>query len=141
MAEQFVIEGYTQLVRDLKKYAPEVAKQYTRDLKGIAASTAATARGNASWSTRIPGAIGVSATNKGAALKVSRRKAPHGSLYERGPKGGGNTFRHPVFGNREVWVTQSTRPFLKPAIDVHYHELIRDGEQALRRALKTAGLA
>ena len=42
---------------------------------------------------------------------------PIAKLYEVGNKGrgGGSTFRHPVFGNRENWVDQPRYPFLAAA--------------------------
>jgi hypothetical protein len=42
-------------------------------------------------------------------------KAPDAAPYEN--KGVDGFFRHPVFGNREVWVDQKARPFLRPAAE------------------------
>lgn len=75
------------------------------------------AQANASWSTRIPGATKVTASvtrNGGALIRVDSKAAPHARPYE-GASGRGDTFRHPVFGNTDVWVTEGTRPFLFPA--------------------------
>lgn len=77
------------------------------------------AKQNASWSSRIPGAISVTSSitsSGGAVVRVNSQTAPHARPYEgRGSPGG--FFRHPVFGNRENWVPQQTRPFLKPAVE------------------------
>lgn len=70
----------------------------------------------ASWSTRIPGSIGmrVSFARASVDIKVDRKKAPHARPYE--GLGSPGTFRHPVYGNREKWVSQATRPFFFPAV-------------------------
>lgn len=82
------------------------------------------ARQNASWSSRIPGAIKVRArisTRETAALiSVDAEKAPHARAYE-GISSRATTFRHPVFGTGEnrtdwTWVSQEKRPFLMPAV-------------------------
>lgn len=77
---------------------------------------AAQARANASWSSRIPGAISTSvrfSSRGGAVVRVSSAAAPHARPYE-GIGNPGSTFRHPVYGN-DWWVEQAERPFLIPA--------------------------
>jgi hypothetical protein len=75
------------------------------------------ARANAAvFSTRIPGAISVSArltSTGGVYVRVSSIKAPHARPIE--GTGGNTSFRHPVFGG-DVWVDQPTHPFLFPAV-------------------------
>ncbi|MEV0237562.1 HK97 gp10 family phage protein [Nonomuraea sp. NPDC050786] len=71
-------------------------------------------RSNASWSTRIPAAtrLQISLTGKrpGVAVVTNRHKAPGARpLEHRGRRG---RLRHPVFGNRDVWVTQPSNPFM-----------------------------
>lgn len=77
----------------------------------------AQARANASWSSRIPGAIRVAVLKRGVDIRVNRRRAPHARPYE--AIGGNATFRHPVHGHRDRWVSQATRPFLDPAVEQH----------------------
>src|SRR4051794_36393429 len=132
MTERVTIDGYSKLLRDLKKLAPEVDKELRTGLRALGTTVATSAKQNAGRSKRIPSAIGVSVTNKGAAVKVNRRKAPHGSLYERGSKGNRGAIRHPLFGNREHWYATPTRPFIKPAIDSHRDEIERAGERLLK---------
>lgn len=80
------------------------------------------AQANAAWSSRIPGAIRmtVSFASKtgGIRIYVDSKKAPHARPYEGAGRGGtsASSFRHPVFGNRNNWVAQPTRPFLFPAV-------------------------
>jgi hypothetical protein len=139
MADKIVIDGYSQLLRGLKKLAPEVDKNLRKELRGLAAGVASDAKANASWSDRIPPAIGVSVTNKGVGVRVARKRAPHGSLFERGSRGNRGAIRHPVFGS-DTWVSQPTRPFLQPAVDSRRDDLLRDAEAALRKAVRQAGL-
>lgn len=66
-------------------------------------------------------------SRKGASVAVvasSPKKPPLAGLLEAGNKGSRNTgsFRHPVFGNRNVWVTQPTKPYLRPAGQAHAEE-------------------
>jgi hypothetical protein len=66
-------------------------------------------RAEASWSTRIPGAVSVQTNGNGAAVTVDSRIAPEaGPLNNRGQAG---TFTHPVYGN-DWTVQQQARPFL-----------------------------
>lgn len=45
------------------------------------------------------------------------------------------TFRHPVFGNREVWVNQQAHPFLRPALQAQSANLAKKIDAAIDRAL------
>lgn len=97
----------------------------------------ADARGRAGWSTRIPAAlrlrVGKSRKRPGVQFVVSAARAPHGRLFEFGP------FRHPVFGNREWWVTQEGRPFLMPAIRAGRDEFVRAANRAVETAARRRG--
>lgn len=71
----------------------------------------------ATFSRRIPGAISVSSrltSTGGVYVRVSSKKAPHARPIE-GTQGN-TSFRHPVFGDSDVWVAQPTHPFLFPAV-------------------------
>lgn len=115
------------LARDLGRIPLELRQELRPRLKEAGEVIASEARSNASWSTRIPGAIRVQALfgrlTGGVVVKVDRNKAPHARALEgitarRGAlsRTTGGTFRHPVFGDRDVWVDQPTRPFLAPAV-------------------------
>lgn len=60
---------------------------------------------------RISGMTGVRVVAGGAALPIA-------GLMELGNEKskGGSTFRHPVFGNQNVWVSQPMHPYLEPAL-------------------------
>ena len=114
------------LARDLGRIPVELRQELRPGLKAAGEVVASEARINASWSTRIPAAIKVFALfgrlTGGVVVKVDRSKAPHarpleGIAARRGAlsRTHSGTFRHPVFGDRDVWVDQPTRPFLAPA--------------------------
>lgn len=103
------------------------------------------ARQNASYSTRIPGAIyvrtGLSST-AAATVGVSATKAPEAKVMEVGNTGpGATTFRHPVFGNTDVWVNEQTRPFLYPALKEKSAEATALIAAAVREVAARHGLA
>lgn len=137
---QFEVDGdmFRTFSRELKKVEPALAKSLNKELKRVMTETVMpAAKSNASWSSRIPGAIKPQATTKGIGLRVARGKAPHGRPFE-GIRGG-STFRHPVFGNREVWVSQNTRPFLQPALDDNREAAVEGAQKAMMEAAKSAG--
>lgn len=107
-----------QLARDLHR----MGAAGRRRLRGAAVRVGQGALSDAksragSWSTRIPAAISLRADIRddriGVQLRASAAAAPHARPYE--GLGQGGRFRHPVFGHRDRWVTQATRPFLWPA--------------------------
>lgn len=108
---------FQRAVINLALIPKAVRKELRPALKKAADMVVQDARGRASWSSRIPGAIGVrvnfGAKTEGVAIRVNQKRAPHARPYE--GITGGSTFRHPYFGNRERWYTQRTRPFLQPA--------------------------
>ena len=79
------------------------------------------------YSETIPASIKVNV--RGASVSViaggGGMEKPIAGLFELGNKRGGSKsaaltsrkqFRHPVYGNREVWVNQPMHPFLEPAL-------------------------
>lgn len=137
MAEQHIrVEGLRELQRALHKFAPDVHKSFRKRLREIARAVAADAKGRASWSHRIPGAIQPFVTMKAVGVRVRAAKAAHGPLYEGGDSGRRASFRHPLFGDRRHWYTQRTRPFLHPAVEARqrfiHAEAIKAVEEAKR---------
>lgn len=99
---------------------------------------AAAAR-NASWSSRIPAALQVRVRLTGPRMGVyvlaNHSAAPHARPLEgivRDP------FRHPVFGDTDVWVAQRARPFLFPAARDHRADIESAVNAAVTEALKRA---
>lgn len=110
------------LIRDLNKVPVELRRKMSGAIRKAGQPIVSDARRRASWSTRIPGAISMrsrfTGRRPGISIVVSAKKAPHARAYE-GLTGDGSAFKHPVFGNRNVWVSQATRPFLFPAAEAH----------------------
>lgn len=116
MADDFSVQ-LRRASADLRAMSMQVRRGIRPTIKRASEPMVAQARANASWSTRIPGAIRVAVLKSGVDIRVNRRKAPHARPLE--GIGGNATFRHPVFGNRSRWVSQQTRSFLDPAVEQH----------------------
>jgi hypothetical protein len=109
-----------QLARDLHRMGPAGRRSLRKRMADLSGPLLADARGRASWSTRIPGAISVRPVLRdnliGVQLRVDAKKAPHARPFEGLVRP--RSFKHPVFGDRDAdWVTQTTRPFAGPAVD------------------------
>lgn len=83
-------------------------------------------------------------SRNGASVTVvasSPKNPPLAGLLEAGNKGRRNaaTFRHPVFGNRDVWVEQPTKPYLRPAGQAHAEEARQRIEQIVDDIAKHLG--
>lgn len=130
-----------KLINDLRKIGDGVGRNLGKEFKRAAVPAANQAKANASWSSRIPGAItvGVSSSRRfpGAQIKVAKDKAPHARLFEFPGRGG--SFRHPVYGNREVWVAQQGRPFIRPAVRAKGAEFAKACDRAVDTAARANG--
>lgn len=139
---QVQFPGYGRFMADLALLSPEIRKETRAELRKIMEDVGDTARSKASWSSRIPGAIKASVGTKNLGLTVRAADAPHAKAYEGLASGGSrSSFRHPVYGNRNVWVTQSTRPFAMPALAEREDEALRRVEDALESAARRLGFA
>ena len=130
-----------KLVADLGKIPPELRRAIRPALKKVAEPVLAQARSNASWSKRIPGAIRITTSfsqkRPGISIVVSRTRAPHARPYE--ALGEPGSFRHPVFGNRDAWVSQKARPFLFPAVRAKADDLSEEAGRVVDEAARSAG--
>lgn len=95
-------------------------------------------QGRASYSSRIPGAIQMKANfgarSGGLQIQVDSAAAPHARPLE-GTTSRGGTFRHPVYGNRNNWVSQATRPFFFPAVNAGRELHLQNVSDAVKAAL------
>jgi hypothetical protein len=128
-------------IRGLGRATPELKRQLRPRLRSAGESIRQDMRARASYSTRIPGAIGMrtsfSAKGGGVSFRVSVKKAPHSRVMERGNlKGRHGTFRHPVFGDRQTWVSQPTRPYFYPALVAGRPAMERNITDAVRASLR-----
>jgi hypothetical protein len=107
-------EQLRQLAEDFGgKIPPEVRRELRPKFRTVVAPTVDKVKDKASWSTRIPGATKLSTSlgrRPGVRIVVNAKKAPHARPYE--DRGQWGAFRHPVFGHRDRWVAQRSRPFL-----------------------------
>jgi hypothetical protein len=72
----------------------------------------------------------------GVRLRVDGRKMPAGmgslpAMWEGRPQG--RPWRHPVFGDRETWVSQESRPTFYPTVQPSEAEAIRQINQVVGR--------
>lgn len=125
----------TMLTRELGKVPIELRRRLRPALRDSAADIVSDMKSRASYSSRIPGAIRLSVSfakrRGGVHIRVNSKRAPHARVLERGNDGSrSTTFRHPVFGDKEVWVSQPTQPFFFPAIQA--------GRAGMRRKIAAA---
>jgi HK97 gp10 family phage protein len=136
-------EDVLALINSLRKIGDGVGRNLGKEFKKAAGPVADQARANASWSSRIPAAmsVGVSSSRRypGAQIKVDKDRAPHARLYEWGSGRRATSFRHPVYGNRENWVEQSTRPFIRPAIRAKGEEFIKACDRVVDETARANG--
>ena len=125
------------LARSLRRASPEAWKAYRLAVREMAQIVAEDAKSRASFSTRIPDTIKVRVLASGnVEIVAGGPNAPDAAPLEN--KGQAGTFRHPVFGNREVWVSQPARPFLAPALDAHREQVAKAIEDAVMAAVERA---
>jgi len=130
--------GLRILVGELGVLPDDIRRDLRKGLREAGEAALNQARANASWSSRIPGAMSLrvytSGPRTGVSLRVDSSKAPHARPYE-GIGGRGDSFRHPVFGG-DAWVSQSIRPFLAPAAAKVRAQVMAAAEQAIANAAR-----
>lgn len=126
----------SRLSRDLRRASPVAAAEARARIRAAAEVVAEEARGRASFSTRIPGSIKVRGSAFGVKIVAGGPTAPDAAPLENHGREG--MFRHPVFGNRENWVEQKSRPFLAPALDAHREMVADEIEAAVYKAVERA---
>lgn len=146
MAEEIVSLERTgnairRMIRQHQKFPEDLAKRLRPKMRGVSQPLLMDAKRRSSWSTRIPQALRIATSftkrQAGVSLVASRRKAPHARAYE-GIRGN-DRFRHMVFGDRQAWVEQPTRPFAQPAADLHGRRVVQAVNEAVDEAATAAG--
>lgn len=118
------------LFRDLRKVAPEVAKETRKSFKTAATPILNNARKR---QPKLTGELRRKTKIRIARGRVEiRSSAPHARISEFGG-------RHPAWGNREKWVDQKAQPAIFPAVDAGRAEFIRKANAAVYVACKKAG--
>lgn len=82
-------------------------------------------RGNLAKATRLE--VKTTGKQAGVAIRVDGRKMPAHMKSLPAMVEGRKKWRHPVFGNREVWVTQTREPY--------FYKTVRAAGPAARRAV------
>lgn len=119
------------LAKDLGKADLVMRRELPKRLRNAAKPVADAAKENAagvSSKIRIGTRVKL-AGRRGASVKVigySPENEPLAGLMERGNRGSSDaaSFRHPVFGHTDRWVTQPTQPYLQPALEAHTDEAV-----------------
>ncbi len=123
------IEGLDQFLRDLKRFEPELSKDFRRRLRAIVEEVAKDARSRApKKSGKLTKGIRPSVTNTGARLLS---KAEHARIHEFGG-------RHPVFGH-DRWVYQTATPHIFPAVNAARETVGTEALAALDEAIAQIG--
>lgn len=130
------VDNFRQVQTSLKAADPALQKQFSKELRGLTAKSVAEARSLASWSTKIPPSIKPMVGVRQAGIRVAAKPSPLGVLNER--KSG--KWRHPVFGNKNVWRDQTAKPSVRPVVEKNRLEFKIAAEKAARAALDEAGL-
>lgn len=139
MTVKIDVKALRRAARDLKLSDPEASKALRLGLKAAAQVVALDAKKNSDWSTRIPGTIKASSSGAiSAKVKAGGPNAPHAAALENNGKPG--KFRHPVFGNDQVWVDQPARPYLGPAADKNQDVVAGLVLDTLKTAFSAMGL-
>jgi hypothetical protein len=145
MANEIVFEGHglEQLARDCRGAARAVRREIDETLLKIGAELLASAKAIASeHSSTVAGTIRMKALPGMVVIQAGSDAVPIAALWETGNKGSRDTarvtglwFRHPLFGNREIWVNQRRFPFLRPALDADRSRIKRLMDETYDRAL------
>lgn len=131
---------FIALAEGFREVPDELRKHVAHRLRPVGEITVAAVRRNASWSSRIPGAVSLRIAfrgkDPGLIITVDRHKAPHARPYEGFMA---SSFRHPVFGDRDTWVTQDVRRFVWPAVQETQQEVADAVDEAIAAAFHAAG--
>ena len=129
--------------RDLAALPKELRRRLAPKLAAAGERVRAEAASNAAWSSRIPPALSLKVSfskgTPGVTIVADAAAAPHARAFEGMVQ---RTFRHPVFqvpGRDVVWVTQDTRPFLRPAVQSVGARFVDDVVAAVDEALDATG--
>jgi len=136
-------EEIAKLARDLRALGGKTSRDLNRRYKASVGVIAGAARARASWSRQIPAALKVktsrSLARPGADIVVGGLR--HARLYEGLTKGGRKTFRHKTFGRggSTGWVSQATRPYIRPSVAEGRERLKTDVDGAVIDAARSQG--
>lgn len=124
---------FSRFAKALRRQAPDMAVTLRKELRAAGEIVAADARARASFSSKIPASIKTRVSGATISIVAGSKKAADAAPYENEGKQG--DFRHPLFGNRAVWISQKAHPFLHPALEAGRPAVMDAALQALDRAV------
>jgi hypothetical protein len=132
------IAGLKELARDVRAADPVLAKGLKAALLQGAQLVADEYKQRIRrFSTRIPPTIRPGASGTGAYVRAGGIDAPHAAALENFGKTG--FFRHPVFGNSDLWVDQQAHPAALPALEARADDVVELADKALADWAEAAG--
>lgn len=136
-------QSVKELARDWGRVPIELRRELRPRLRQAGEHVRNAVRQNAGFSSRIPGAVGLTVSfasrTGGVRVRVNSKRAPHARPLENLGKAG--SFRHPVYGNRDVWVSQAAHPFFFPAVQANRDKVKGLVADAVRASFPGTGVA
>lgn len=141
----------TDLAVAMRRSSRVTAREWRLGMRGVGEIIAVEARHRASeHSTSIPPTIKVRAARGTVEVRAGSNDAPLARLFELGNSGKsrvsieapdkGGKFKHPVWGNRDVWVEQPMHPFLYAAGKLKEQEARDALAEVIAHSLREVGL-
>ena len=140
MADGIDLREFKKLTKDLKDFKPD--KQVKKALKLAGELIATDARALVSpYSKTTPPTIRVRTRKTSISVIAGGTNVPIAGLLEMGNRGRstGNTFRHPVFGDKSIWVNQKMHPYLLVAMKKNEHAIERFEGKIVAEAFREVG--
>lgn len=141
-------EGFTPVIRAIRKWDPEVRRELRRELRAGGTMIVTGARTlAAAHSKQTPPTVklrtGIQSRQAEIRIDAGSADVPIAGLLELGNKRGGSKarrFRHPVHGHRDRWVNQDMHPYLAPIVKLRLAAVTKRIGAAVDRANTKVGL-
>lgn len=127
------------LARALRTVAPEITKALHSELKSTVEQNV-TQRARMKWAENSSQRSTIQTRRSGLTVSVTAGRGENhpGQSHAFEHNGDAGTFRHPVYGNRDVWVDQEAHPFLGPSLIAGGNAVMTDVANAVERAIDAA---
>lgn len=133
------VSGLKELARDIKSDAGLKKGLKAALLEGANVVAIEWERRLSPFSRKIASTVKPGAAGSSAYVKAGGAKAPHAVPFENDGKDG--TFRHPVFGNRKLWVSQKAHPTATQALEAAADEALEATADAIDKWARDAGFS
>lgn len=133
-------DDFLAFAKALREAEPLVARELRTRLRAAGEVVAAQARTNAAeFSRSIPASVKVRIQRNDVIVEGGVGGVVIAGLFEVGDNSpGSSSWRHPVFGDTNVWVEQDTHPWLQPAVDSNLETATAAAQAALDAAVDEA---